>query len=331
MTELRRAIENLLDPLIPEGARVALVDIPDHSNVGDSAIWLGERAYLAARRANVVYQCDRDTLSESTLRTQIKDGVILLHGGGNFGTLWPRHQAFRERVIQAFPNNRIIQLPQSIYFDNEAAVDACAKVIRRHGGVTILTRDPKSLEIASSGFASKNLLCPDMAFCLGTLACPTAPSVDLLVQARTDKEAKHDRGTIAVGRDLTVLVVDWLDEDAGFLQRLDNAIKRRLHRSSEADAFLLPALRFIWLRLARRRLGRGLRLLTRGRVVISDRLHGHILCVLCGVPHVIVDNSYGKIRAFYDQWTSSLDTCAWAESLLEAESIARRFLGHGNH
>src|SRR3546814_4150338 len=43
--ELADHFARVLDAVLPSG-KLALVDFPDHSNVGDSAIWLGEMAYL---------------------------------------------------------------------------------------------------------------------------------------------------------------------------------------------------------------------------------------------------------------------------------------------
>ena len=50
------------------------------------------------------------------------------------------------------------------------------------------------------------------------------------------------------------------------------------------------------------RFHRGLEILGRGRGVVTDRLHGHILSSLMGIPHVALDNSYGKLSAFMDTW-----------------------------
>ncbi|OZA07208.1 MAG: hypothetical protein B7X97_09700, partial [Methylotenera sp. 17-45-7] len=44
-------------------------------------------------------------------------------------------------------------------------------------------------------------------------------------------------------------------------------------------------------------------LLQEAQVVITDRLHVHILSILIGKPHVIVDNNYGKLKHFYETWT----------------------------
>jgi pyruvyl transferase EpsO len=55
-------------------------------------------------------------------------------------------------------------------------------------------------------------------------------------------------------------------------------------------------------RTATLRLRRGIRLLTQGRRVVTDRLHAHILCVLLDMPHAIIDNSYGKLSSFVETW-----------------------------
>lgn len=41
--------------------------------------------------------------------------------------------------------------------------------------------------------------------------------------------------------------------------------------------------------------------------IITSRLHGHILSCLLDVPSLVVDNSYGKNKAYYEEWTKDLD------------------------
>ena len=74
----------------------ALVDFPNHSNVGDSAIWAGEMAYFSRHAARPpAYVCSLKTFSMDELTARCPDGPIFIHGGGNFGDVWPHHQAFR--------------------------------------------------------------------------------------------------------------------------------------------------------------------------------------------------------------------------------------------
>ena len=38
--------------------------------------------------------------------------------------------------------------------------------------------------------------------------------------------------------------------------------------------------------------------------MVTDRLHAHILSLLLDIPHVVLDNSYGKVGGFVDAWTA---------------------------
>jgi pyruvyl transferase EpsO len=62
--------------------------------------------------------------------------------------------------------------------------------------------------------------------------------------------------------------------------------------------------------------------------VVTDRLHGHILSVLLGIPHVVLDNSYGKVRSFYETWTAQSDLVDWADSPAEAVHLATGRAAH---
>src|SRR3546814_16383188 len=56
--------------------------------------------------------------------------------------------------------------------------------------------------------------------------------------------------------------------------------------------------------LAQWRLRRGISMLSQGRVIVTDRLHAHILSLLLDIPQVVLDNMYGKVSAFAAQWRS---------------------------
>jgi exopolysaccharide biosynthesis predicted pyruvyltransferase EpsI len=75
--------------------------------------------------------------------------------------------------------------------------------------------------------------------------------------------------------------------------------------------------------LAQERLKRGCRQLSRGRVIVTERLHGHILGLLLGIPQVLVGDRYGKLQSFYDTWTKDTPLTLWAGSAGEAIETAR--------
>jgi pyruvyl transferase EpsO len=82
----------------------------------------------------------------------------------------------------------------------------------------------------------------------------------------------------------------------------------------------------VWDRLAQQRTRRGCRLLSRGRIVVTDRLHAHILCTLLGIPHIVLDNNCGKLSGFIRCWTAEHPLCHLADSVEEATRIATSLL-----
>jgi exopolysaccharide biosynthesis predicted pyruvyltransferase EpsI len=311
---LRNTIQSTIGPLLPDRTRVALLDFPNQSNVGDSAIWLGEMSTLRALGIeSLCYTSDLETYDEDQLRKRLADGIILLHGGGNLGDIWPKHHAFREQILQTFPNHRVIQLPQSIWFDQPAALSRTRAVFNAHPNFVLLVRDQRSLDLARNEFRVESLLCPDLAFHLGTLPRPVDPSVPVLWLARTDRESRPEH----VPAQVPGLLADWVQERGTFLRWVNEVLSRKPYRARTVRG----ALSATYEPLAWQRFRRGCELLSRGRTVVTDRLHAHILCLLMGIPHVLLDNSYGKLSSFYQTWTSGCALARWADSAEQALAL----------
>ncbi len=311
--ELSSRFARTLDDALPPGP-LALVDFPDHSNVGDSAIWLGEIEYLARRNRLPAYYSAIDDFDDGACRAAISDGPILIHGGGNMGTLWPRHEAFRLHLLHTHRGRPIVQMPQSILYADPAATEAMARAIGSHGQFTLLVRDLRSLAFAQEHFDCAVHLCPDAALMLGRQQ--RAPArVPVFALLRSD----HERA--AGGPDVLppgVVADDWLDEDAGQKRRL--RLSLGLGRLMTRDPMVRRATR--QRRLAEWRLQRGLAMLSTGELVVTDRLHAHILSLLLDIPHVLLDNSYGKVAGFADQWTGDYAGLMRATGRAEAFDIA---------
>lgn len=310
LASMHARIDAVLAPLIPRGAPVALLDFQDHGNVGDSAIWLGQLEALRARGIRQPrYVATADTYDPLELRRVLDDGVILLSGGGNFGDVWPRHQELRERVLHDFPERRIVQLPQSIEFRSEAALKAARRIIAGHRDFTLLVRSERSLGVAR-GFDAPTALCPDLALRLPPLA--RAPRQhDRFVWLRRDDQESAGNNPPAPP---DVEVLDWIEEPPIGARR----VVRWLHERPRALHLLGSRTGRLYERLARARLHRGVGLLSRGRGVITDRLHAHILSLMAGIPHCVLDNSYGKVKAVYETWTRGAGRVAWCDSPDEA-------------
>jgi pyruvyl transferase EpsO len=323
---LTTKIDLTLRPLLSNSKQIALLDFPNHWNVGDSAIWLGELKYLQSfDLGRLVYTCDIASYSPTQLSAVIRNGTILLSGGGNFGDLHERHQLFREQVIKDFPQNPIIQLPQSIYFQNSANIRRAKTVIDDHENITLLVRDKTSLLIARNEFKCPAVLCPDMAFLLGPVHRPREPSEKVVWLARTDKESKKEK----IECSDSIHTVDWINEISTPLSKVSYVLRRLLVRCPGVWHLLRPALSETDKLMARQRLRRGCNLLARGRFVITDRLHGHILCLLLDIPHVILDNTYGKLASFHEAWTNPCRIAYMSNSYSEALQIINRLTQRG--
>jgi pyruvyl transferase EpsO len=321
MSALRAALVAAVDGL--RGRRVALLDFPQYSNVGDSMIWLGARAVLRDVGARVVYACHQRSYSRERLARRLGDGCICLTGGGNLGDLWPHHQAFRERVLDDFPHHDIVQLPQTVSFVDPAGIARVGAAFRRHARLTVMVRDRASLALVGTEMGVPAVLVPDLAFGLDALPPRPRADVDVLGLCRVDAESS---GALAGLARRGVPVADWLDDEPSraraAVERLDLLAVRHPRMLGWGSAVAAR----LYDRVARERVTRGFRLIGRARVVIVDRLHGHILCLLAGIPHVVVDTRFGKVRGFQDAWTADSPLARSADSLEAALDMAAELL-----
>ena len=319
---LRERLRATLAPLTEGHTTGALVDFPDHANVGDSAIWAGAVALLRDLGVEIGYRCAPETYSPHQLERAVPEGPIFINGGGNLGDVWHRHQRLREAVLRDFPYRPIVQLPQTVHFQQRENLAAARRRFDAHVNFTLLVRDTESLNLVQNEFCARTALCPDMAFYLGRLARDHRPDVDILWLRRQDREAAGRVGHVPTN----VVICDWLDDRVPFLRRVRRVLRPLAAREPRQLPVMNRALGATYDLQARQRLREGCRLLSRGRVVITDRLHAHILCLLLGIPHVLLDNNYGKVRRVHEAWTSDAPQVRWASSPADALEAARSLL-----
>jgi pyruvyl transferase EpsO len=136
--------------------------------------------------------------------------------------------------------------------------------------------------------------------------------------ARTDKEAAWPpSGQAGPG----LQSIDWRYDPpiavARFLQGAVATMDHRMRWIREPQSRLR-----IYDLIAVSRLRWGRRILSAGRVVITDRFHGYLLSLLLGIPHVLLDTRFGKLRAFHETWSLNCGLTHWASSPQEALAIA---------
>ncbi|MCR9337781.1 polysaccharide pyruvyl transferase family protein, partial [Vibrio alginolyticus] len=186
MCELKDLHKGIADLII--GKSIAYIDIPIHFNVGDLLIYKGTEQFFQDHDINVVYRSDCHYVDHDKLA---KADVIVFHGGGNFGDIYPLHQRFRENIISKYPEKRIICLPQTIKFKNLDAKKGSSSVFKQHNDFHMFVRDERSYEEAKL-FSDNVKMMPDMAHSLHPLIDKTEISnrtEKLLNLVRKDIEA----------------------------------------------------------------------------------------------------------------------------------------------
>lgn len=326
---LRTSLIEVTKTFVAPDQRVAHVGYPDHWNAGDPAIWLGTQAILNQLGANIVYKCSLHDYDNKIMDQVIdNDTVIIISGGGNLGDIWPRHQIFREKIITDFPKNKIVQFPQSVSFQEKENIKRFKSVVKNHDDLHFLIRDKTSLRLFEKMFDVSVTLAPDAAYGLGNFENLELPSYDMIGLIRSDKESSI--------YDLDGLSVIQFQEDWIKFKKEDEVYINNARRISKEIRSILSAIKLrgdyrvtpeynrlldAYDDLALIRLKRGLNILCKGNMVVTDRLHGHILCTLLNISNIILDNNYQKLSSFYNTWSYKSEKTHYAKSVEELFSL----------
>lgn len=305
--ELKKKISDVLVPLLTGYTKnICIIDPPSYPNVGDSAIFIGQinfiREYFPDSR---ICFFDYFTYTENANKFIEECSVILLQGGGSFGDIWMHHHQVRMKVIRSFPNKRIIQFPQSLSFSDTDILTETAQAIRLASDFHLIVRDKTSEAFALKNFECPISLAPDMAFFMKPISrLPAEVNCFCLLRADTEAVANHDEILrVVASQAKSYEVGDWLDEPATLAKRIDRRLAVAT-REQPARTWMLQGLMLkVRERYARERLAVGIALLSRGSIVVTDRLHAHILSCLLKIPHVFFNSMDGKVGAFYGAWT----------------------------
>lgn len=284
-----------------------LFNSPDYSNLGDHAIALAERKFFHRLFPEIEFieiSCQQYIRENLLIRNVIQDeDILLITGGGYLGSLWLWLEDITKNIIQQYPKNKIIILPQTMYFENsvlgESEKKSLSSVLNTHTNLTIMLRDKVSYQLASdlSGNSIRKLLIPDIALSLeyegsferrGSLVC-----------IRDDKEA--------VGID--VIHIERILEKKGI----------------EADRFTTISAEDVFLDNREKHVIELLDKIRQASVVITDRLHAMILCAITNTPCVAFDNLSGKVVESY-QWIKGNPHIVLCEKEEQFEEYLRQAL-----
>lgn len=270
--------------------KVFLIGIPHHNNLGDSAIAHAEKKFIKDNFKEYEHlefpQEEIEYFIPEIEKIINKEDIIFMHGGGNMGCEYIIVEEQRRKIVETFPNNKIIFFPQTIHFkDNEyeqAELEKSKLIYSKHRDLTIIAREEKSYEIMKQNFKTNNvILTPDIVTYLNE-SQPKEKRCGVLMILRNDRERKIDDTQTAKIYNILKKYYDNIKMDdtvRGNKVMLDNERESRLTEIFD--------------------------LYRKAELVITDRLHGMIFAAITETPCIALDNYNHKVR----------ETAKWFEKL----------------
>jgi exopolysaccharide biosynthesis predicted pyruvyltransferase EpsI len=264
---------------------VRLADFPDHGNIGDSAIALGEQRFWADAGIDLLEVQSQVTATRSIFTSS---EPVAVHGGGNLGGLYPSSDSMRAKLASRLPSETLLlQEPQTVHFTSPAEERKFHLAFGARANTRVAVRDHRSAAIMGN-LVPEVILSPDAVHVLGPIEAPQ-PTAEVVVLRRRDGESSGD---LRSGSDWPADPKDlnaarwWSNRVAGVAP-----LRTLFHRQ--------PA---TWMSKADRRFRRGVDFLAQGETIVTDRLHAMLIGLQMGRKVVATDNSYGKLSAYAETW-----------------------------
>ncbi len=209
------------------------------------------------------------------------DDVIVFQSGGAMGDLGILFEKWRLDVCEAFPCNRIIVFPQTVFFRKEENMLKSKLVYEKHRNLTIMARDHESLNFLRQFFPGCHLLVmPDFVMSLkGEFnVCAKKDKGKPLLIFRNDFET-NEKGQGRVKK----LIKDFDCYDLIF-SNTEHSV------DLEKPDFVEKVFNHIF----------------SYDFVVTDRMHGMVFCAILEIPCICLPGrpevKYHKNKAMYESW-----------------------------
>ena len=278
---------NILSDIIlyKDKPKILYLQTPEHCNIGDLAIAYFSRKFLSDIFPNniILEYTYNDILGANNLIQKFinsKD-IIFLHGGGNLGNLYLNEEILRREIIKYYRKNRIIILPQSIYWtedeEGEKELEISKRIYSSHNNLTIFARDKKSYKFAKEYFYNnKVFLMPDIVLYKQNINSHTdlIKRKDIIFLLRKDKEK-------IINDNIINSMKDYINYIGSNYDISDTHLQEHINISiSERESYIFNILDK----------------LLNYKLCITDRFHGVIFSYLTNTPCIVFNSLDHKIE-----------------------------------
>jgi pyruvyl transferase EpsO len=278
-------------------------------NVGDLLIELGTERFFAENHIHVWKRYSIYDMPTS-IRGMDDDVVIVCHGGGNFGDLYSIFQESRERVLQLYPRNPIVVLPQTLHFDSQECLRQSMEKFRVHRNCHIFARDARSLEILQQAGIRRSTAMPDMAHCLWeSLVADESPYYEAQPMRFERRDIECKPFAVLGGDEWVAQPCDWPD----IVSHSTSRCWRMAYYAIRMQSLLgLHTQKYWqWRSVQDMAIRDGVRFFSRYRKVYTNRLHAMLLGLLLKREVCAFDNSFGKLSSYRDTWLREMESLTW--------------------
>lgn len=256
-------------------ARVFMMNIPEHANMGDQAIVLAEKEFFKHYFGAHYYEVtDKQWAGSATYykKTIRPNDLICIHGGGYIGDLWPGSERMAKEVIDSFPNVKKIMMPNTIHYHGEN-INRIKQALSYYNQVNLFMflRDSSSYDKAKEAGLEKIALVPDTVSFMEKNKSKKDDCQEALFCLRNDIEKSVEK------RDIQELVK--IVSDNGASIRYTDTVNKHGVRSRSRSFFV----------------NKKIAEFQRARLVITDRLHGMYFAAITGTPCIAIDNISKKV------------------------------------
>ena len=289
-----------------EKAQYLIFNAPNHGNLGDHAILVAEQTILKEKGIESFSILSHDTqyfLDNFSKDIKSQD-VIMITGGGNFGTIWEHEQIRANQIIKKFKNNKIIIFPQTIYYSDNIhgayAIKRDKEVYNLCEKLTICCREKRSYDFCKKTFNEKNIVyTTDVVTYLDNYIKYNKKRSGIQLCFRQDVEKTTSQEEIrAVFREITQ---KYPNEKIVEISTLNKG-KYNLKKGKKDFIKLIKNI-------------------SKSKLIITDRLHGMIFAAITATPCITFPNSSGKVKGVYEWLKKENDYIYFINSIKDLQSI----------
>lgn len=298
-----------------EGDKILITGVPRHGNIGDQAILCGEKDFLYDLNYGDNYI--EVTYLLSKLHTWLlnyiinKEDLILVHGGGFLGTLWIKEEKMCRKVIKTFKDNKIIIMPQTIYFEEskwgEKEKEISKRIYSNHPNLTVCLREKKSYMLSQELFKVKTvLLIPDMVLHLNY----------------SQKDFDRNGCLLCIRRDKEKVLTD---ENENKIKQIVKKYftEEEIRYTDTVVDYGIPQ------EESRNEVNKKIDEFAKSQLVITDRLHGMVLAAIAETPCIALGNCSGKVKGVYE-WIKDLEYVEYVENLDNLDEAITKVMNSKN-